>query len=102
MSELDDLRKIIMITSLYMTVTGNPPNSTEAIENFCSDYNSPNCGMDLKKFDLQQLENGKVEIKYKSDALSTTMEISHISQSPSEANSPTKEDIEALLKELTK
>ncbi|MGA2071720.1 MAG: hypothetical protein ABSG97_10260 [Sedimentisphaerales bacterium] len=102
MSELDDLRKIIMVTSLYMTVTGKPPDSTKTIENFCSDYNLPNCGIDLKKFEIQRLENGKVNIKYKSDILSTTMEIEKISQSPAEANSPAKKDIEELLKELTK
>ncbi len=100
--DFNDLNKFMAVSSLYMSVKGNSPDSIEDIENFCSDYNSPNCGIDLKKFDLQQLENGKVRIKYKSDMLSATMEIDNISQSSLDINSIPKKDIEEIIKHLTK
>jgi hypothetical protein len=105
LSDFNDLNKfmaVMAISSLYMAVKGNSPDSIEDIENFCSDYNSPNCGIDLKKFDLQQLENGKVRIKYKSDMFSATMEIDNIAQSSSDVNSIPKKDIEEIIKHLTK
>jgi hypothetical protein len=81
---------------MYAQATGNPPDSVEAIKNFCSDFNSPCCDIDWNKFDCERFEDDKIRIKYKSDAFSATMIVENLSPKAADANSSVKEFLEEL------